>query len=206
MKVLYVRTSSISQKTDRQRITENEFNLVIEDKCSGAIPFFERSGGKEILNLVEKNAIKELFVWQIDRLGRNVRDIMNTIHFFTSKGISISFISQGLKTLDENGKENPISKMVISILGVIAEMGRNQIKENQMEGIKIAKVKGLYKGRKKGSNEDLVSFINKEKNKKAIVYMKKGYKNIEISKIVGIHINTLTKIKNVGEQLGILGK
>jgi DNA invertase Pin-like site-specific DNA recombinase len=206
MKVLYVRTSSISQKTDRQRITENEFNLVIEDKCSGAINFFERSGGNEILNLVEKNAIKELFVWQIDRLGRNVRDIMNTIHFFTSKGISITFISQGLKTLDENGKENPISKMVISILGVIAEMGRNQIKENQMEGIKIAKVKGLYKGRKKGSNEDLVSFINKEKNKKAIVYMKKGYKNIEISKIVGIHINTLTKIKNVGEQLGILGK
>lgn len=206
MKVLYVRTSSISQKTDRQRITENEFNLVIEDKCSGAIPFFERSGGKEILNLIEKNAIKELFVWQIDRLGRNVRDIMNTIHFFNNKGISISFISQGLKTLDENGKENPISKMIISILGVISEMERNQIKERQMEGVKIAKMKGVYKGRKKGSNEDLVSFINKEKNKKAIDYMKKGYKNTEISKIVGIHINTLTKIKNVGEQLGLISK
>jgi DNA invertase Pin-like site-specific DNA recombinase len=204
MNVLYVRTSSINQKTDRQRVNEKQFNLVIEDKCSGAIPFFERNGGKQILNLIEKKAIKELSVWQIDRLGRNVRDIMNTIHYFNSNGISISFVSQGLKTLDENGKENPISKMVISILGVISEMERNQIKERQMEGIQIAKMKGVYAGRKKGTKEELISFINKDKNRKAIEYIKKGYKNTEIAKIVGIHINTLTKINKVGRELGLI--
>jgi len=44
MKVLYVRCSTIDQKTDRQRVSEKDYDLVIEDKCSGAIPFFEREG------------------------------------------------------------------------------------------------------------------------------------------------------------------
>ena len=52
MKVYYVRVSTVDQKTDRQRINEKEFDLVVEDKCSGSIPFFERDGGKKILNLL----------------------------------------------------------------------------------------------------------------------------------------------------------
>ena len=195
MKVLYARVSSIDQKTDRQRITENEFNLVVEDKCSGAIPFFEREGGKEIKKLVDEGILKNLSVWQIDRLGRDLRDIINTIHYFNEKKISINFISQGLTTLDIQGKENPISKMMISILGVVGEMERNQIKERQREGIRIAKMKGAYNGRKKGSNEDVLTFLNKEKNKKAVEYIKKNYKNNEISKLTGLHLNTLFKIK-----------
>lgn len=196
MKVLYARVSSIDQKTDRQRITENEFDLVVEDKCSGAIPFFEREGGKEIKKLLDEGILKNLSVWQIDRLGRDLRDIINTIHYFNERKISINFVSQGLTTLDPEGKENPISKMMISILGVVGEMERNQIKERQREGIRIAKMKGSYTGRKKGSNEDVLTFLNKEKNKKAVEYIKKNYKNTEISKITGLHINTLTKIKS----------
>lgn len=195
MKVFYVRVSHIDQKTDRQRVNESDYDLVIEDKCSGAIPFFEREGGKEIKKLVEKGVIKNLSVLQIDRLGRDLRDIINTIHYFNENKITIYFVSQGLKTLDENGKENPISKMMISILGVVSEMERTQIKERQLEGIRIAKMKGVYKGRKAGSKEDVISFLNKEKNKKAVEYIKKNYKNTEISKITGLHINTLTKIK-----------
>lgn len=198
MKVLYARVSSIDQKTDRQRITENEFDLVIEDKCSGAIPFFEREGGKEIKKLVDEGILKNLSVWQIDRLGRDLRDIINTIHYFNERKISINFVSQGLTTLDLQGKENPISKMMISILGVVGEMERNQIKERQREGIRIAKMKGTYTGRKKGSNEDVLKFLSKEKNKKALDYLKKGYKINEVSKITGLHSNTISKIKKVG--------
>jgi DNA invertase Pin-like site-specific DNA recombinase len=196
MKVCYVRVSHIDQKTDRQRVNEKDFDLVIEDKCSGAIPFFEREGGKEIKKLVDNGIIKNLSVLQIDRLGRDLRDIINTIHYFNENKITIYFVAQGLKTLDENGKENPISKMIISILGVVSEMERTQLKERQFEGIRIAKLKGVYKGRKAGSNEDILTFLNKEKNKKAVEYMKKNYKNTEISKITGLHINTLTKIKS----------
>jgi DNA invertase Pin-like site-specific DNA recombinase len=198
MKVLYTRVSTLDQKTDRQKINEKDYHLVVEDKCSGAIPFNERTGGKEVLKLVEKGVLTELFVWQIDRLGRDVRDILNTIHFFNQNGICIHFVSQSLRTLTENGKEDPITKMIISVLGIVSEMERNQIKERQMEGVKIAKMKGVYLGRKPGSSEDNFQFLNKGKNQKALSYLKKGYKAVEVSKIVGLHINTITKIKKIG--------
>jgi DNA invertase Pin-like site-specific DNA recombinase len=198
MNVLYCRVSSIEQKTDRQRINEKDYSLVVEDKCSGGIPFFERTGGKEIKKLIDEGILKSLSVLQIDRLGRDLRDIINTIYFFNEKKITIHFISQGLRTLDENGNENPISKMMIAILGVVGEMEKNLIRERQLEGVRIAKMKGVYKGRKAGSKEDVLSFLSKEKNKKTLELLKKGYKGIEISKILGVHINTITKIKKMG--------
>jgi DNA invertase Pin-like site-specific DNA recombinase len=196
--ILYCRVSTLDQKTDRQRIDEKKFDLVIEDKCSGAIPFFERNGGKEIKSFIEKGVKISLSVLSIDRLGRDLRDIINTIHFFTENKTAIHFISQGLSTLNEQGKENPISKMMISILGIVGEMEKSQIKERQLEGIKIAKMKGVYKGRVEGSKEDNLKFLGKEKNKKALEYLKKGYKAVEISKLTGVHINTITKIRKVG--------
>lgn len=198
MKVLYVRVSSLEQKTDRQRVKEDEFDLVIEDKCSGSIAFFEREGGKEILKLIENEVLTSLNVWQIDRLGRDLRDIINTIHFFTEKQIPIHFISQGLTTIDKSGKENSITKMIISILGIVGEMERNQIRERQMEGIRIAKMKGKFLGRQKGSKEDVLKFLSKDKNKKALELLKKGYKIVEVAKITGLHYNTVSKVKKVG--------
>ena len=197
MKVLYCRVSTLEQKTDRQRITETEFDLVIEDKCSGAIPFFERPGGIEIKKLIDEGILKTLSVLQIDRLGRDLRDIINTIHYFNEKRVPIVFISQGLTTLT-NGKENPISKMMISILGVVGEMERCQIKERQNEGIRIAKMKGIYLGRKTGSRETTLSFLSKESNKKALDYLRKGYKVTEVAKLTELHINTVSKIKKLG--------
>ncbi len=47
MKVFYARVSTLEQKTERQRINDKEFDLIVEDKCSGSIPFFEREGGKK---------------------------------------------------------------------------------------------------------------------------------------------------------------
>ena len=195
MKVLYTRVSTIDQKTDRQKVSEKDFDLLVEDKCSGSIPFFEREGGVEIQKLINNKILASLSVWQIDRLGRDLRDIINTIHYFNEKKIKINFIQQGLITLDENNDENPITKMIISILGIVGEMEKKQILERQKEGIRIAKLKGVYKGRKKGSSERIEQFLSKEKNKKAIDLLRKGYKGVEVSKIVGIHSNTITKLK-----------
>jgi DNA invertase Pin-like site-specific DNA recombinase len=194
--VLYCRVSTLDQKTDRQRVNEKEFSLVVEDKCTSAIPFFERTGGIEIKKLIDQGILTSLSVWQIDRLGRDLRDIINTIHYFNERNIPISFISQGLITL-VNGKENPISKMIISILGVVGEMERCQIRERQLEGIRIAKLKGIYMGRKRGSKESLLSFLSKEKNKRATEYLRKGYKVGEVSKLADLHINTVSKIKRL---------
>ncbi len=201
MKVLYCRVSTLDQKTDRQRVNEKDFKLVVEDKCSGAIPFFERPGGVEIKKLVDEGILTTLNVWTIDRLGRDLRNIMNTIYYFNQKKISIHFISQGLTTLDESGKENPISNLIISILGTVSQMERLQSKERQIEGIRIAKLKNVYLGRKVGSNETTLAFLSKESNKKALDYLKKGYKVVEVSKLTDLHINTVSKIKKLGLNL-----
>jgi DNA invertase Pin-like site-specific DNA recombinase len=195
MNILYTRISTLEQKNDRQVQNAKDYDFVIEDKCSGATPFFERDGGKRIEKMVYKNQVTKISVHQIDRLGRNLLDILNTINFFNKKKICIHFIQQGIKTLNEDGTENPISKMIISILGVVAEMERNLIKERQAEGIAIAKAKGVYKGRTKGTILSNFDFLNKPKVKKAIEYLNRGDKNVEIQKLVGLHPNTITKIR-----------
>lgn len=73
-----------------------------------------------------------------------------------------------------DGNENSISKLIISILATISEMERSQIREHQLEGIKLAKARGVYKGLVKGSKEDVQQFLSKPKNKKALEYLKRG--------------------------------
>ena len=199
MKVLYVRVSTLDQNTDRQKNDSKEFELVIEDKCSGAIPFFQREGGKKILSLIEKRIITSISVHSIDRCGRDLLDILSVIKFMNERDIPMFFIQQGLRTIDDKGKENAIAKMMISILGTISELTRNQIKEAQREGIELAKLRNVYKGRKKGAKSDIQKWIQKPKIAKTIEYLKKGYKANEISKIVGVHVNTITKVKRVIE-------
>jgi DNA invertase Pin-like site-specific DNA recombinase len=197
MKVLYVRTSTTEQKTDRQRVNEKDYHLVIEDKCSGSSDLFDREGGKKLLKLIEKGVLTDLYIWEIDRLGRNLLCILNNIKFFNDKNICIHFVSQGLSTLQPDGSENNITKMIISILGTLAEMEKKISRERQLEGIAIAKLNNKYTGRAKGTSEDTLRFLSKPKNAKAIDYLKKGYKNIEVAKIVGIHFNTVTKIRKI---------
>ena len=199
MKVLYVRVSTLDQNTDRQKNDSKEFDLVIEDKCSGGIPLFNREGGKKILTLIEKGMVDSISCHSIDRCGRDLLDILSVIRFMNEKLIPMIFIQQGLRTIDDKGKENAIAKMMISILGTIAELTRNQIKEAQREGIELAKLRNVYKGRKKGAKSDIQKWIQKPKIAKTIEYLKKGYKANEISKIVGVHVNTITKVKRVIE-------
>jgi len=200
--ILYVRCSTIDQRTDRQRVNEKDYDKVIEDKCSGTIPMFERPGGIELLKLIEKGLVKSISVWQIDRCGRDLRDIINFLHFTTEKNIPVHFVSQGLTTLDENGTENPISKMVISLLSIVADMERKLIVERQREGIELAKLQKRFLGRQKGTKDDPLKFLSKPKNKKAMELIKKDYKNIEVARITGLNINTITKIKKVMASMG----
>ena len=85
---------------------------------------------------------------------------------------------------------------MISILGTVGEMERNQIRESQLEGIMIAKLKGVYKGRTDGSNEDVLKFLSKPRNRQALEFLKEGKKAVDISQWTGLHINTITKLRN----------
>ncbi len=177
MKVLYVRVSTFDQKTDRQKIDLKEFDLVIEDKCSGAIPFFQREGGKKILTLIEKGMVESISCHSIDRCGRDLLDILSVIRFMNENLIPMIFIQQGLRTIDDKGKENAISKMMISILGTVAEMERSRIRENQKEGIELAKLRGVYKGRRKVQSQ----------------ISKNGFKSLRLQKRLNI-LKRVTKL------------
>ena len=155
MRAKYIRVSTIGQNTDRQ---QGEFDgLEYTDICSGSIAFIDRP---EASKLLSNKDITEVHVHSIDRLGRNTLDIMQTIKDFTDKGINVVSTKEGLQTLID-GKENPVAKMMVGILGTLAEFELNRIKERQAEGIAKAKAKGNFKGRKTGSSEDLDTFINK---------------------------------------------
>jgi DNA invertase Pin-like site-specific DNA recombinase len=67
-----------------------------------------------------------------------------------------------------------------------------KIKELQKVGIEKANKLGKYKGSTKNSSE---KWIQKPKNSEVVKYLKEGYQAKEISKIVGVHVNTITKIK-----------
>ena len=148
-----------------------------------------------------KNNIDALTVHSIDRLGRDLLDILNTIKYFTKQKINIYFKQQGINTLDDEGKESSISKLIISILGTVAEMERKQIRERQLEGIAIAKAKGVYKGRNLGTAESGLTFLNKPKNKKAVELLENGYKQSEVAKIRGLHPNTVSKINKINNKI-----
>ena len=165
MQAKYIRVSTVDQNTDRQ----TDFNgLTFIDKCSGTIPFSERPEAKKLLS---NKDITEVHVHSIDRLGRNTLDIMQTIQNFTDKGINVVSAKEGLQTI-VNGKENPIAKMMIGILGTLAEFELSRIKENQTEGIVNGKLKGVYLGRKKGSTEELSVFINKESTQNILKHLR----------------------------------
>ena len=149
MRVKYIRVSTIEQNTDRQ---DDFKGLTYKDKCSGSIAFKNR---KEASKLLANNDVTEILVHSIDRLGRNTIDIMNTIQDFTDRGINVVSQKEGLQTILD-GKENPIAKMMIGILGTLAEFELTRIKERQLEGITKAKAKGVYVGRKEGSKETLL--------------------------------------------------
>ena len=103
--ILYVRISTADQKTDRQRVNESNYDKVIEDTCSGSIPMFDRTGGIELKKLIDAGVVDSISVWQIDRCGRDLRDIINFIYYTAQRKVPIHFISQGLVTLDEKGEE-----------------------------------------------------------------------------------------------------
>ena len=165
MIVKYIRVSTTEQNTNRQEKFDGKVYI---DEISGSTPFAERPQAKKLLS---NKDIAEVYVHSIDRLGRNTLDIMQTIQHFTSKGINVVSEKEGLNTIID-GKENPIAKMMIGILGTLAEFELSRLKERQSEGIAERKAKGLYMGRKIGTSESIDTFINKASTQAILKHLK----------------------------------
>lgn len=189
MNVVYARISTANQNAERQM--KQEGKKVFLDVCSGKVPFAEREEGARLLKAKD---ITEIEVLDIDRLGRNLADMLTTIQTFTDKGIDIYIKNQGLHTLVD-GKPNPTATMIIQIMGSIAQFEREQTKQRCAEGIAVAvaqdkllpKHKRKYKGKPKGATIDIEKLREKHAEKIQVIQSKlnEGQNILSIAKEYG---------------------
>ncbi len=193
-KVKYIRVSTEEQNTGRQEVNAKEFSKVYIDKTSGAIQFIERKEAKKLLADIETGTVTEIHIASIDRLGRNIIDILTMVEFFNQKSIKLFVENIGMFSLIDN-KPNPSFKMIVSVLGNVAEMERNNMLERQRQGIELAKAKGTYTGRLYGTkmtNEEILT-----KYKSVVRELKNGESLRRASKIGGCSLGTAQKIQKI---------
>lgn len=145
----YVRVSSADQNEARQLEVLDGCDRLFTDKVSGKSA--DRPALVELLAFVrDGDAVR---VASLDRLARNLDDLRRVVSHLTSKGVRVEFVKEGLLF---TGDDNPMSTLLLSVMGAFAEFERALIRERQAEGIAIAKKNGAYKGRKKSLTVDQV--------------------------------------------------
>ncbi|WP_228384415.1 recombinase family protein [Chryseobacterium soli] len=194
MKARYVRISTGNQNTQRQLQKNHPDEKLYIDTISGATPFSQRPEGKKMLEDIEDGLIDYISVHSIDRLGRNLFDILTTLELLNEKKIVLEVDNLGLKSL-VNNKPNSAFKLIISVMGNIAEMERNTLLERQREGIALAKAKGVYKGRELGSKETDEEVL--DKYKEVVKYLKKGQSLRNTAKLCNVSLGTVQKVKKI---------
>lgn len=143
---------------------------VFEDKVSGKS--VERPQLKAMLEFVREG--DTVVIHSLDRLARNLDDLRRLVNDLTGRGVRVQFIKENLMF---SGDDSSMSKLLLSIMGAFAEFERALIKERQMEGIKIAKAEGAYKGRKLAlNNEQAAELKNRAERGEKITKIAKDYR------------------------------
>ena len=147
----YIRVSSFEQNTDRQ-LDGVHVDKLFTEKVSGKD--MKRPQLQALLEYVRDG--DTVIIHSLDRLARNLDDLRSIVQTLTGKTVKIQFIKESLIF---TGDDNPMSILLLSVMGAFAEFERSLIKERQKEGICIAKQKGLYKGRKPSLNPTQIAEI-----------------------------------------------
>jgi DNA invertase Pin-like site-specific DNA recombinase len=137
----YARVSSLNQDhaTQEARLRATGCEVVRKEKASGKT----RAGRDELAAIIEFiRPGDELVVVKLDRLGRSTRDVLNLVHELEQKGAGLRVLEPEFCTSTDTGR------ILVTVLGMVAEMERRFILERQRAGIDAAKKKGVYKGRK----------------------------------------------------------
>ena len=136
----YARVSTTGQDTATQeaKLKAASCTLIRTETVSGA----SRSGRSELASILDFiRPADVLIVVKLDRLGRNTRDVLNLVHDLEEKGASLRVLEPAIDT------GGPMGRMVLTVLGMVAEMELGFIRDRQRAGIDAAKAKGIYKGR-----------------------------------------------------------
>lgn len=182
----YARVSTQQQNLDRQLESFTEFQpcKVFSDKQSGKN--FERINYQKMKKKLTNG--DTLIVKSLDRFGRNYTEIISEFREITDKNVAIKILDMPLIDTTKNDLMSKfISDLVLQILSFVAENERINIKQRQVEGIKIAREKGVRFGRPKAitpenTNEILDDYINNKIN------------NIEAAKMLGISRGTFFRL------------
>ena len=193
----YARVSSIDQNLERQLENLKTFGVekIFTEKQSGK-SIENRPVLQEALNFMRMG--DRFIVESIDRLGRNYDEVINTVNYLKDKEVQLMITSLpmmneviGNPLLDKFMKD-----LIIQILAMVSEQERNESKRRQAQGIKVAKEKGVYKGR------PLLYSPSAKDPQKRIIYhrvvemLKEGRAISNIAKEVNITRQTVYRIKH----------
>src|SRR5512144_1567373 len=138
MLVGYARVSTQDQTLDLQKDALEKIGCtrIYTDTASGAKA--ERKGLEEALSYVREGDI--LVVWRLDRLGRSLKHLIETITELNKRGIGFKSITENSDTTTSGGK------LVFHIFGALAEFERDIIKERTQAGLRAARARGRLGG------------------------------------------------------------
>ena len=180
MNVAYVRVSTVDQNEERQIEALKKHNI---DKW-----YTEKVSAKDT-NRPQLQAMLDyvrdgdtVYIHDFSRLARNTKDLLEIVELLESKGVSLVSNKENVDT------STPSGKLMLTMIGAIAEFERANLLERQREGIAIAKQKGAYKGRKAIEIDD--SKFEIEYNK----YMAREITKKELAERLNVSRPTLDKM------------
>ena len=201
--VIYARVSSVGdrQSTERQVADLVDYSTksgllverVFEEHISGAKRNEERAVLKECIDYAIANRIDVVLFSELSRCGRAVWEILETIKTLKDNNINAYFQKEGLSLLSADGKENPYLAVMVSVLGVCAQMERENISYRLNSGRKLAIEKGVKMGRRIGSVKSREQ--KQEEYGKVIRSLKAGKSIRDTAAICSVSISTVQRVK-----------
>lgn len=201
---LFIRVSTQQQDYQRQVSDLTEYcnnkgyriAKIIATKITGTKTLADRQDLQELLAAANRNEFQKVIVTEISRIGRNARDIRNTIDQLHRKRIAVVFKNLGgLESIDENSNESFVTNIIIAIYSELAQEEKRILSERIRSGLAECRRKGIKRiGRPKGADD-----INSVKRKysKLIADLKKGRSLSEASKLHNLSRNTVIKIRKL---------
>src|SRR2546429_6231976 len=141
MLIGYARVSTQDQTLNLQQDALEKIGCskIFTDTASGAKA--ERKGLEEVLNYVREG--DTLVVWRLDRLGRSLKHLIETITNLNNRKIGFKSLQENIDTTTSGGK------LIFHIFGALAEFERDIIKERTKAGLQGAKERRRLRGRAK---------------------------------------------------------
>ena len=202
---IYARVSSVGdrQSTERQvrSLTDLATSMgytipdhgVYEEHISGAKTNKERKVLTECLENARVNKIDMVFFSALDRCGRAIWEVLETIKYCIDHHINIHFQKEGL-TLFRDGQVDSIMAIYVSCLGFCAQKERENIYYRLSQGRELAKLKGVKMGRKLGSTKPKEQ--KEEEYGKVIKLLRKGEMSMRnIAKVCDVSLSTVQRVK-----------